>query len=107
MTGRCASLVAVLSLAACDAKAPSVAPDLAPAAPRIGTLRSASGGHVLRAGGLTDGGTRVLARVEDRWQPLPPGGLGAEVGPLDESARIDLDDGTRWLWMSFATDKDA
>jgi hypothetical protein len=86
----------LLAMAGCGAPAPAT-PDLAhKAEPQIGALRDAEGARPIGASGRLADGTPLVARADGRWQPLapPPG--------LDANARLLLDDGAFWAWMSFA-----
>ena len=51
---------------------------------------------------LLDDGTVVLNKGKS-WEPVAPDALPPAIqGKLDEKARIELGDGSLWVWMSFA-----
>jgi hypothetical protein len=52
---------------------------------------------------VIDGDGAQVLRLASTWQPIAPSALPAAIASkLDDQARIDLDDGSAWVWMAFA-----
>jgi len=61
-----------------------------------------------RSGRLWEGGAQVLRTVRGGFEPLDPARLSpALTAELDERARIDLHDGSLFIWMSFSLSDEA
>ena len=56
-----------------------------------------------RSGRIWEGGAQVLRTVRGGFEPVDPARLSqALAAELDERTRIDLHDGSMWVWMSFS-----
>ncbi|HEX4417471.1 MAG TPA: hypothetical protein VH165_06200, partial [Kofleriaceae bacterium] len=53
--------------------------------------------------GVTDGDGFQVLKHGTTWQPIEPSALPAGIASkLNDQTRIELDDGSAWVWMSFA-----